>query len=341
MSERLRIAQIAPVARAVAPDSPSSIEQLVALLCEGLARRGHDVTLFATAGSNVGVPVHSVYASGYLDDTTLWKNWEFHEVCNAAAAFERDFDVIHSHSYHYALPFAGLSRGAALVSTYHVNPDPDILCAYARHPQVHVVAVSDHHRSKFAGLDGVTTILNGVDTSGFPFSPEGGDYLLFLGHLIEKKGPVEGIAVARAAGMPLVMAGAAGDYYDQHVAHLVDGEEVRHIGKVVDPAQRNRLLAGAAALLFPSVRAEPFGLVLVEAMACGTPIAALDRCAVPEIVTPGVSGHYAADVAGLAALLPDVVALDRAGVRAEAVARFDAARMVDDHEAFYRELVGR
>lgn len=341
MSGPLRIAQIAPVARPVSAASDSSIELIVALLCDELTARGHQVTLFATGESRTRARLHATYARGYHADHRLWDGWELHEVLNAAAAFEREreLDVIHSHSYAYALPFARLTSAPTL-HTYHINPPADVREAFRRCPQARPGAVSEYHRGKFRDLPRVEMVHNGVDTDGFPARTDGrrGEHLLFLGHLIPRKGPVEAIHAARRAGMRLVMAGrGGGDYFEREVAPLIDGRQVEHVGPV-GRQERDALLAGAAALVFPSAFQEPFGLVLAEAMACGTPVAALARCAVGEIVTPGVTGFLAESADGLAACIARAVELDRARVRAEAVRRFDHRRMVDGYEAVYRRL---
>ncbi len=338
MADSLRIALIAPIAGPVRADAGSSIEHLVFLLAEELLRRGHEVTLFATGDSCTSARLHAVYERGYNDDWNLW-NYEFHEILNAAAAFERagEFDLIHSHSYHYALPFTRLVR-TPVAHTCHINPNRDIISAYARYPEAQLVAVSRYHRSKFKQIPGIPVIYNGVDTGAFPFSPARGDYLLFLGHLIEKKGPVEAIQIARRVGMRLVMAGHGDDYFRAKVTPLIDGRLIEYVGPV-GVKERDELLAGAGALLFPINHSEPFGLVLIEAMACGTPVAATERCAVPEIVESGVTGHYAPDVDSLASLIPATLTLDRARVRQRVEARFNHHRMADEYESLYRCLL--
>ena len=337
MANRLRIAQLAPIATAVTPGSTGSIEHLVSLLTEELVRRGHEVTLFATGDSRTSARLHAVYPRGYAHVDDLW-DWRFHEVLHVAAAFERacDFDVLHAHDYHYALPFTRLVY-TPVVHSYHVLPDEDILRAYGRYPEAHVVAISDYQRRVF-GRAGAPVVPHGIDTDAFPFSPRPGDYLLFLGRIMPDKGPVEAIQLARRVGMRLVLAGwNVNDYYGSAVAPLVDGREVRYVGPV-DAAARNQLLAGAAALVYPLRQPEPFGLVMVEAMACGTPVAALDIGSVREVVEGGVTGSYAADVESLAQRLPAVLALDRARVRQEAVRRFDCRRMADDYVRVYCRL---
>jgi glycosyltransferase involved in cell wall biosynthesis len=336
---KLRIAQISPVAMPVRPGEGDSIEQLVWLLTEELVRRGHAVTLFATGDSVTSAELHSVYPRGYEHDEDLW-DWRHAETLNAAAAFERarEFDLIHSHAYHFALPFTRLVA-IPTVHTCHTEVDPDLREGFARYREAQVVAISGFQARQLTGLERVCVIHNGIATEAFPFREAAGDYLLYLGRMIPDKGPAEAVEVARAAGMPVVLAGPPSDYFREAVEPLVDGSGVRYVG-AVDHATRDRLLSEAAALVHPVTYPEPFGLVMVEAMSCGTPVAATPLGAVPEIVEPGVTGELAESPAELAERIPAVLALDRRRVREEAVRRFDYRRMADEHERLYRQLVG-
>jgi glycosyltransferase involved in cell wall biosynthesis len=337
MTERLRIAQVAPLEMPVRPDCGGSIQQLVWLLTEELVRLGHDVTLFATGDSRTSAALHAVYPHDYDHDEAIW-DWRFHELLHVASAFERaaDFDVIHNHVYHLGLPFTRLVD-TPVVHTYHVDPNEDILRAFARYPESRLVAISQYQRCALAALGDVSVVYHGVDTDAFTFQPGPGEYLAFLGRVIRRKGPVEAIRLAKSVGLPLVMAGPIDDegFFHSEVAPLVDGRTVRYLGPV-GAVGRNRLLGGAAALLFPLTAGEPFGLVAVEAMACGTPVAALSQGAVPEIVENGVTGYHVDTLDVLAELVPATIALDRARVRREAVRRFDFRRMVRDYIDVYR-----
>ena len=341
MSDRLRIAQIAPLEMPVRPEWGGSIQQLVWLLTEELVRLGHDVTLFATGDSRTSAALHAVYPRDYNHDEAIW-DWRFHELLHMASAFERanDFDVIHSHVYHLGLPFTRLV-GTPVVHTYHVDPNEDIIRGFARYPEARLVAISHYQRRALAALGEVDVVYHGINTDAFPFRPDRGDYLAFLGRIIPRKGPVEAIRLAQQVGMPLLLAGPADEgYYRCEVAPLVDGRWVRYLGPV-GAEERNQVLAHAAALLFPLMAGEPFGLVTIEAMACGTPVAALAQGAVPEVVEDGVTGYSAPDLDSLAALIPATIALDRARVRREAVRRFDYRRMVRDYVAVYRRAAAR
>jgi glycosyltransferase involved in cell wall biosynthesis len=246
--------------------------------------------------------------------------------------------VIHAHDFHFALPFAGLTS-AALVDTPHTELAPEVIAAYRRRPEVHVVAVSEYQRRALEGLPNVSVIPHGIAFDAFTPGEGSGGHLLFLGRMLPDKGPAQAIRIAEAAGLPLILAGPAQDGYDVRAEPGLDGERIRWVGQV-GVLERNRLLAEAVALVFPNIYSEPFGLVLVEAMACGTPVLATQLGAAPEIVEPGVTGFTAEGWEQLAELVPAAAALDRARVRVAAEERFDAERMVDAHERLYTQIAG-
>jgi len=335
----LRIAQIAPVAAAVRVGEGDSIEQLVGLLCEELVRRGHDVTLYATGDSVTSARLRSLRAHGYDDDDDAW-DWQFSESVHAAEAFAHtaEHDVIHAHDLHFALPFARLVD-VPVIETQHVECSPEVRAAQRRCERLHLVAASEYQRDLLGGGSDITVISHGIDVTAFAFSAQTGDYLLFLGRMLPDKGPLDAVAVARAAGMPIVIAGPAVEGHEQMLDAVLGGERVHHAG-AVDHATRNTLLAGAAALVFPVTYPEPFGLVMVEAMASGTPVLATALGAVAEIVDSGLTGYTAPTWEGLAELVPAALELDRRAIRTRALERFDARRMADDYEALYYRVAG-
>jgi glycosyltransferase involved in cell wall biosynthesis len=333
----LRVAQIAPVATATRRGAGESIEELVALLCDELIDRGHEVTLFATGDSDTKAQLRHYFGHGYNDDEDLW-DWQLTEYMHVGYAYAHaeEFDVVHCHSYHFGLPFARFTS-VPNVHSHHVHMEPGVIKAYRRLPQVHLVALSEHHAQEYAGCPNVELVPHGIDTAAFPFADVPGDYLLFLGRMIEDKGPAKAIEIARRADMPLVLAGPAEDRFDETVAPQIDGGRVRYVGRV-GPPERERLLAGAGALLYPLAYPEPFGLVPVEAMACGTPVVGTAIGAVPELIEPGLTGYLADSWEGLAELVPSALELDRGQIRRRAIERFDYRRMVDSYEVLYRRL---
>ena len=340
MFRPLRIAHVGPVATTIPPPKSGSVEQMTSLLTEGLVAAGHDVTLFATAGSTTAARLHATFPLGYWQDERMWP-WELYETLNLAAAIERarDFDIIHHEAAYYPLSiaFARLCP-TPIVQTVHHAPSDSEVALWSRHPDVGFVAISDEQAHLLAGVNVVGTVLHGIDVGRFEFRESPEDYLLFVGRFTEGKGVLEAITIARRAGRRLLLAAAANPYYREVIEPHVDGTHVVFVGEA-DHDEKVRLYGGARALLYPVQSREPFGLVLVEAMACGTPVAALDKGAVHEIVDDGITGAVFADVDAMTTGLDRVLTLDRGRVRSHAAERFGAARMVREYEEVYRRVV--
>ena len=336
----LRIAHVGPVATSIPPPKSGSVGVMTSLLTEGLVACGHDVTLFATADSITSARLHAIYAKGYWHDEKMWP-WELYEMLNLAEAVERarDFDVIHYEAAYYpmAMAFARLSP-TPIVQTLHHAPAPEETSLWSRYPEAPFVAISGEQARLLDGARVVGVVLHGIDTEAFTFRAEPDDYLLFLGRFTEGKGVLQAIEVAKRVGMRLILAAAEEAYYHEHVARYVDGERVVYVGEA-DHAAKVELYGGARALLYPIQAPEPFGLVLAEAMACGTPAAALDKGAVREVVDDGVTGIIFGDLERMVTGLGRVLALDRSVVHERAVARFGVQRMVDEYVDVYRQLV--
>jgi glycosyltransferase involved in cell wall biosynthesis len=336
----MRIAHIAPVATTIPPPKSGSVETMTSLLTEGLVSRGVDVTLFATADSRTSAKLHATYPHGYWHDEHMWP-WELYEMLNLAAAVERaaDFDIIHYEAAYYpmSLAFVRLSP-IPIVQTLHHSPTVEEVKLWSRYPEAPFVAISNEQARLLDGLNVIGTVLHGIDTNSFTLRDRPDDYLLFLGRFTEGKGVLQAIEMAKRVGMRLILAAAEDDYYRQHVKPHVDGHHIVYFGEA-DHAAKDKLYGGARALLYPIQAREPFGLVLAEAMACGTPVAALDRGAVREIVDDGVTGIVFGDLEQMANDLSRVFDLDRRRVRERAVARFGIARMVDEYVRVYRQLL--
>ena len=335
----MRIALVAPVAQSVPPTRSGSIETVTDLLARGLVARGHDVTLFAAGTSDTPATLHSTFRQGYHTDESLWP-WELCELFNLSAAVERAtaFDVIHAQAEYAPLGLTYTRLSAApLVHTVHHWPTAPEVALWSQYPDAPFIAISAAQARRLAGLTVAGVVHHAVDPARFPFRSAPDDYLLFLGRFVAGKGVLEAIDAARRSDMRLVLAAAENDYYREVVAPLVDGSRVIYRGEV-DPATRATLLGGARALLYPVQADEPFGLVLAEAMTCGTPVAALDRGAVGELVDDGITGSVFGQLDRLVTGLPRIVALDRARVRARALERFHPNRMVEGYARIYAGL---
>jgi glycosyltransferase involved in cell wall biosynthesis len=336
----MRIAQVSTLATPVARLGSGSIEGLVWLLSRELVRRGEEVTVFAAHGSETDGELVATLPGIYARDGSP-SDWHVCEWVNLCRAVERAgrFDVIHSHSYFNGMPLAPLST-APMIHTLHINADDDFAQVWRLHHDAHVTALSDYQWSLYPDLHPAAVIHHGVDADQFTFRAEPADYVCFLGRFTPDKGPLAAIEIARSLGVPLLLAGPTNDYFAAQVQPLVDGHSVRYVG-AVSGAARDELLGGARALVYPIAKPEPFGLVLIEAMACGTPVVASRTGAVPELVDEGLTGYLAADVDGFVSRLKAAFRLDRAAVRRRAVERFSATRMAGQYEQAYERLLGR
>ena len=335
----MRIAMLAPISWRTPPRAYGPWELVTSLLTEALVARGVDVTLFATQDSITAGKLDAVVPRSYSEDSSIdAKVWEFRHL---AHLFERAgaFDLIHNQADFPAHAFSGLVT-TPMVTTIHGFSSDRNLPMYAPYQdRVHYVAISDADRSP--ALRYAATIHHGIPLGDFAFDPVGSEDLLFFGRIHPDKGAAEAIAAARASGRRLVMAGIVQDaaYHDREVAPFIDGEWVRYLGPV-GGAERVRTLGHARALLHLISFDEPFGLSVVEAMACGTPVIATRRGAMPELIEHGVTGFLVDSADEAVAAIGRVGDLDRAACRARVADRFSVNRMADAYLALYRRILG-
>jgi len=343
----LAIAQIAGIACRVPPRDTGGTELVIANLTRGLLERGHRVTLFASGDSRTEAELRSVVARATQDDpgSNLYLEREL-DVRNASEAYERsgEFDVIHAHWPTSAAYFSDRADCPTLL-TFDYMERPIYAYYRERFPKLAFACVS---RAQAESLDPtLPVVLNGIDVDAAPFGAEPGGYLLTVGRLVPGKGAADAIEIARRAGLPLVIVGDVSPYlpesrayYETEIAPHVDGERV-----VLHRRLPNRrvleLMSGARAFLFPIRWEEPFGLVVAEAMAAGTPVVATPRGSLPELVEEGVTGWLAESLDDLAAAVGRAAAIDRVNVRRAARARFDYRRMAAGYEELYRRLSRR
>ena len=336
----MRIAQISTVSAPVREETGGSVESFVWLLTRELVRLGHEVTVFGTADSKTGGQLIATLPGPYGEKGSLddWYLCEWANLCAAVKQSER-FDLLHSHAYLWGLPLQPLSR-SPLVHTIHIVPDENSARLWSMAEQACVTALSKHQWSSFPNLTPAAVIPHGVDLKRFTFRQKPDDYVCYLGRFVSGKGPCQAIAAARSLGMRLLMAGPRNPYFREKVEPLVDGKTVEYIGPV-NSVERDKLLGGARALLYPIQYPEAFGLVLVEAMLCGTPVAAMRLGAVAEIVDEGVTGYCANTPDDFQGAITRAFTLDRLRIRQHAETRFSPERMAREYARVYEQLIAR
>jgi glycosyltransferase involved in cell wall biosynthesis len=332
----MRVALLGPVAWRTPPRAYGPWEQVVSLLAEGLVARGEDVTLFATLDSVTKSTLDGVCGRPYNEDPDV--DGRVCEAMHTAHCLERsaEFDLVHNHLDWLPLAMSGLCR-SPMLTTIHGFDDRRILPAYEGARSA-FVSISDADRSP--RLTYLATVHHGIDLSQWPIVTSPGDDLVTFGRIHPDKATADSIDIARRAGRRLIIAGPIQDedYFETRIAPHIDGESVCYLGNV-GGSERARVLGHAAALLHPLGFDEPFGLAVVEAMACGTPVVGYRRGALLETVVDGVSGCLVDDVDGAVTAVGDAVALDRTAVAESARRRFSADRMVADYLAVYKAML--
>jgi len=330
---------LSPIAWRTPPRHYGPWESVVSLLTEGLLAKGVDVTLFATADSKTKGTLRAVCQYGYEENSKIEpKVWE---CLHISELFERaeEYDLIHNHFDFAPLAYSGLVTTPVL-TTIHGFSSPRILPVYEKYNgKAFYVAISEADRSP--KLDYAATIHHGINLNDFTFEPEPADYLLFFGRIHPDKGTKEAIAIARAAGRKLIIAGIIQDesYYKFEIEPQLDAN-VDYIGSV-GPKRRSALLGKAYALLHPINFNEPFGLSVVEAMSCGTPVIAFNRGSMPELIRPGLNGFLVTNVGEAVEAVQEIPRIDRTVCRKFAEENFSLMRMVDDYIKVYKQIIDR
>jgi glycosyltransferase involved in cell wall biosynthesis len=341
----MRIAQVAPLYERVPPMTYGGTERVVSYLTEELVKLGHDVTLFASGDSCTAATLEPVRARSIRTDTTCEDPLASHllmleEVARAAG----EFDVVHFHTgfLHFSI---ARRLACAHVTTLHGRLDvADLPPLFDEFLDLPLVSISNAQRRPVTRANWQRTVHHGIPSTLLPFNPKARGYLAFVGRISPEKRPDRAIEIAHHAGLPLKIAAKVDQadckYFHDVIEPMLSTAGVEFVGEV-DEAQKAAVLGGAQALLFPIDWPEPFGMVLIEAMACGTPIIAWNHGSVPEIVEHGRNGFIVNSVKDAAAAVVESVTLDRAGCRAVFEARFTADRMARDYVSIYEKLLER
>jgi glycosyltransferase involved in cell wall biosynthesis len=339
----LRIAQIAPLYESVPPKLYGGTERVIAWLSEALARRGHRVMLFASGDSSAQVPLEAGFPQA-LRLAGLEELGPAYHLPMLSDVYDRadEFDLIHSHLEHLGFPFAHLAA-VPTISTMHGRVDlEDFKPIYDRYADLPLVSSSQSQSDLLPDMNWVDTVYHGLPPTSFHLNPNPGRYLAFLGRLSPDKRPEIAIEASRRTGIPLKIAAKVDRnneaYFNSAIRPLLSSSTIEYVGEIGE-SQKQEFLGNAIALLFPIDWPEPFGLVMIEALACGTPVIARPFGSVPEILRHGVSGFIESDIDGLVSAVHRVSSLSRHACREEFEARFTADIMAMRYESLYYNLI--
>ncbi|MGB8701788.1 MAG: glycosyltransferase family 4 protein [Thermosynechococcaceae cyanobacterium] len=342
----MRIAQLSPLWERVPPPAYGGIELVVSLLTDVLVKRGHDVTLFASGDSVTLAKLESIHPQALRLDRNV-KEYGIYELLQLSTFYERshEFDLIHSHMGYAALPFAKRCN-TPTVHTLHgiFTPDNRKMFSYAKNQPY--VSISDAQRENQLGLNCLATVYNSIDVNSHQFfpTPDLPSYLAFLGRMSPEKGPHHAITIAKATGVPLKMAGKVDpvdtDYFAREIAPHIDGDFIQFLGEA-DHTMKNNLMGRAIATLFPITWREPFGLVMIESMAAGTPVIGMNLGAVPEVIAHGQSGFICNTLEDCIAAVGYIPSLSRSICRKYVADRFGLEQMATGYEAVYQQVIAQ
>lgn len=338
----MRIAQIAPLTESVPPRTYGGTERVVSYLTEELMAMGHDVTLFASGDSITSAKLESAWPVALRFDATL-RDAMAPQMLLMEKLYQqaREFDVLHCHLDYW--PFSLLSRQTTpFLTTLHGRLDlAELAQVYDCFAHAHLVSISDAQRRPLPRGNFIGTVHHGLPPNLLTPMDGPRDYLAFLGRICPEKSPDRAIRIARDAGMKLKIAAKVDrvdrEYFETTIRPMIDGNQIEMIGEIGD-AEKPMFLSGAKALLLPIDWPEPFGLVMIEAMACGTPTIAFPAGSVPEVIEHGLTGYIVHDESAAAAAVTRLDRLSATAIRARFEERFTARRMAEDYVALYRRI---
>jgi glycosyltransferase involved in cell wall biosynthesis len=338
---KLRIAQIAPIIERVPPKKYGGTERVVHALTEELVQRGHDVTLFASGDSITSAKLVSVYSRG-LREARIKEMYGLNTLTlshiGLAYSMQDQFDIIHDHNGHISLPTANIAR-TPVVMTMHGPFNLQNRLIFKKLNNPHIVTISNSQA--IIGINHIGTVYNGLDLVDYPFSEKHDGYLLYVGRICEEKGVHVAVEAAKSLDLPLIIAAKLEPvdlaYFKQKVEPELN-EDIRWIGEV-DENERNKLYSRAMAFLHPVLWREPFGLTLIEAMACGCPVIAFNRGSIPEIVKSGETGFVVNDIDELLDKIGEIDKIDRKKCRDHALIAFNTREMTDGYEQIYKKII--
>jgi glycosyltransferase involved in cell wall biosynthesis len=340
----MKIAQISPLWESVPPKLYGGTERIVSYLTEELVRQGHEVTLFASGDSQTKAHLESFCPHALRLHTGLVNRDAplVLQLERALGASSSEFDIVHSHLDFLGFPMSRRSQ-APVVTTMHGRLDlPELGPMFQEYAEMAVVSISDAQRTPLPGANWVKTVYHGIPEDLYTLHDQPGSYLAFLGRIAPEKCPDQAIEIAKRVGMPLRIAAkvdpADQEYFKQKIERLLDHPLIEYVGEIND-SEKDDFLGHAAALLCPYDWPEPFGLVLIEAMACGTPVLAYRRGSIPEVIDHGVTGFVCNNLDEAVQAVAGIPLIDRQGCREVFQLRFTVERMVRDYLALYERMI--
>ncbi len=350
---KLKIAQLAPPWLAIPPKKYGGVELIIYHLVEGLIKKGHEVTLFACGNSKTSAKLESVFKEPLYWEGFPWQE-PYGPLFHTVSCFEKagDFDIIHNHFHFWGICLEHLTNTKVL-TTYHSSFEKiikektikyNILKKYRNTP---IVPISNSQkRIKGLKLNFTKTVYNGIDVDKFSFQEEPGRYLAWMGRITPKKGVLEAIKIAKKAKMPLKIAAKIDKnserdirFYKEEIEPLIDGKQIQYLGEIGGYEEKSGFLKNALALINPIKWKEPFGLVMAEAMACGTPVIAFDRGSVKEVVKDKKTGFVVKNVDQAAKAVKKIGSINRKDCRLRVKRKFNKEKMVDEHEKLYYKVL--
>jgi glycosyltransferase involved in cell wall biosynthesis len=338
----MKIAQVAPLWERVPPPTYGGIELVVSHLADELVRRGHDVTLFASGDSQTLAKLEAVCPRALRLDPEL-KEYSVYETLELSQVYQRsaEFDIIHSHVGVTALALANFVS-TPTVHTLHNSLNRENRKVYSHHNKQPFISISNAQRQ--VDLNYVDTVYNGINPGSYQFfaQPQDPPYLAFLGRFSPDKGPQHAIAIAKKTGWRLKMAGKIdvidAEFFESEIAPHLDGKQIQFLGEI-NNAEKAELLGNASVALFPITWQEPFGLVMIESMAAGTPVIAMNMGAVPEVIAHGETGFVCQSYEEMAEMIPHALEISRFQCRQHVENNFSVAQMVNGYEKVYQKII--
>ena len=337
----MRIAQVAPLWIPVPPYTYGGTELVVSWLCDELVRRGHEVTLFATEDSKTSAKLIPIWPKALWQAKLKTPHAVFSLLYEKLISLQNNFDIIHDHCEFYTASYSKFLK-PKIVTTLHHPLTEETIILYKKFPDINFVAVSKNQRKSGPGINIVKTIYHGLPIEKYEFNPEPKNYLLWLSKIIPEKGIAKAIDIAKLSGENLIISGNIppeyGDYFDFRIKPLIDGKKIQFVG-ASNFSKKVELLKNAKAFLFPVRRPEPFGLVVIEAMACGVPVIAFKGGSLPELIEDGKTGFLVNNIEEARQALKKLNRISREYCREYVKKNFNLKRMVNRYEKLYKKIL--